>query len=576
MDGSALARSKALAGGPQKSYSIYWRKNRSHHEATELASVLSALRKVAGLIGDNTKPVYWDGMPCSEKSAIILNPEVVKGTYPVPYRNIDLLVGQVVYESVLNVEWSDWVIEQVKSYVTLSAETEPYLQSILVIAEEIYLDALVQQWVWSFYLSKHLHSLASQKDRRDLSLPPVPESVAGLWREIIFLQATFKSVHHYYEDLLAILMEYTPLIREIANLPILGERRSQRIQLYSDMWAKIQRALLEWEKFEPLKNAVSIKDKSGPKVPTPEAGEDSKNEPGLKDSAPTPEVMRPELAEEINSILDEGQMDLTQVILAVVENPKSEVMNTLFSRGVAECKVAIDKEQVNRLRKIFEKQQSLIRRSRRKRARRGLEQGKLDVRRLYRVPYSEKIFKRKENIHSDQSWIITIVADASASMGRRVGSTSSWILAEQTFASLADAAKRFSNHLEVYSYYEQSGQCHVVKLFKGNKLYTVYPTGQTPSGQAIVAAAMMMAKNRTKRLIIHITDGAANCGLCVADATDYCQKNNIELITIGCGHNEQTREIMKEQYPHSLYLMHDIRGLPAGLERLFREKLLRM
>lgn len=576
IDGSALAKSKAPVGGPQKVYSIYWRKNRSHHEATELASVLSAMRKVAGFIGDNTKPVYWDGMPCSENSAIILNPEGVRGTYPVPYRNIDLLVGQVVYESFLNVEWSDWVIGQAKNHTSLSAETEPYLHSILLVAEEIYLDARVHPWVWSFYLSKHLKSLASQKDRRDLSLPPVPESVASLWRQMIFLQTTVKSFHHYYEDLLAILMEYTPLIREIADESILDERRSKRIQLYADMCAKIQWAIMEWEKFEPLKNAVSIKDESGPKVPAPEAGEDSKNEPSLKEEASTPEAIRPELAEEINSILDEGNTDLTQVILAVVENPKSEVMNTLFSRGIAECKVALDKEQVNRLRKIFEKQQSLIRRSRKNRARRGLEQGKLDVRRLYRVPYSEKVFKRKENIHSDHSWNITIVADASASMGRRVGSTNSWTLAEQTFASLAEAAKRFSNHLEVYSYYEQSGQCHVVKLFKGNKLYTVYPAGQTPSGQAIVAAAMMMAKNRTKRIIIHITDGAANCGLCVAEATDYCRKNNIELITIGCGHNEQTREILKEQYPHGLYLMHDLRGLPAGLERLFREKLLRM
>jgi hypothetical protein len=576
MDGSALAKSKAPIGEPLKVYSIYWRKNRSHHEATELASVLSAMRKVAGLIGDNTKPVYWDGMPCSEKSAIILNSEGVRGTYPVSYRTIDLLVGQVVYESFLGVEWSDWVVNQVKTRAALSAQTEPYLQPILAVAEEIYLDALVRQKVWSFYLSKYLKAIASQKDRRDLLLPPVPESAAGLWRQVVFLQTKVKIFHHYYEDIMAILMEHAPIVREIADIPSLGERRSRRTELYSDMWTNIQRVILAWETFEPPPNAVSLKDESGPKAPTSEAGDDRKNDPNLKEGAPAPETMHTELAEEISSILDEGKMDMTQLILAVVENPKSEAMNTLFSRGVAECRVAIDKEQVNRLRKIFEKQQSMIRRSGKKRARRGLEEGKLDVRRLYRVPYSEKIFKRKENIHSDHSWNITIVADASASMGRRVGSTNSWTMAEQTFASLAEAAKRFSNHLEVYSYYEQSGQCHVVKLFKGNKLYTVYPAGQTPSGQAILAAAMLMAKNRTKRLIIHITDGAANCGLCVADATDYCLKNNIELITIGCGHNEQTREILKEQYPHSLYLMRDLQGLPAGLERLFREKLLRM
>ena len=44
---------------PEKAFSRYWRKNRSHLEATELATVLAAMRKVAAHIGSNVKPVYW-------------------------------------------------------------------------------------------------------------------------------------------------------------------------------------------------------------------------------------------------------------------------------------------------------------------------------------------------------------------------------------------------------------------------------------------------------------------------------------------------------------------------------------
>ena len=40
-----------------EAYSEYWRKNRSHHDATELALSLRALRKVAGHISKKLKPI---------------------------------------------------------------------------------------------------------------------------------------------------------------------------------------------------------------------------------------------------------------------------------------------------------------------------------------------------------------------------------------------------------------------------------------------------------------------------------------------------------------------------------------
>jgi trans-aconitate methyltransferase len=91
-----------------------------------------------------------------------------------------------------------------------------------------------------------------------------------------------------------------------------------------------------------------------------------------------------------------------------------------------------------------------------------------------------------------------------------------------------------------------------------------------------MAAAMLMKKDDRRKMIIHITDGAANCGINVLEAIEYCQKNKIELITIGCGCNLQTKQFLLERYPHgTVYLMDDIRNLSKGLENLFRDKLLK-
>ena len=63
-----------------KSYSKFWRINRSNCEATELALGLRAARKVAGHIGRNVKPVFWKGMAENESRFILLDPNLIKGT----------------------------------------------------------------------------------------------------------------------------------------------------------------------------------------------------------------------------------------------------------------------------------------------------------------------------------------------------------------------------------------------------------------------------------------------------------------------------------------------------------------
>ena len=205
-----------------------------------------------------------------------------------------------------------------------------------------------------------------------------------------------------------------------------------------------------------------------------------------------------------------------------------------------------------------------------------MDQGKLDARRLYRVPVDGRAFLCKIITRPDNAWNISIVSDASASMSGKYSVERPWDAAEKTFVSLVEAAKGFENHLEVYGYHEDGDRCILVELYQSGKLYTVAPGGRTPSGQAILATALVLREKRKRSLIIHITDGAANCGINIVKALEYCRNQRIDLITIGCGCNQQTRDFLQTRFPEGqLLLMDDISDLSDGLERLFKHKLLK-
>jgi hypothetical protein len=234
-----------------------------------------------------------------------------------------------------------------------------------------------------------------------------------------------------------------------------------------------------------------------------------------------------------------------------------------------------DTALVKRLEKIFHEREALIRKSRRRHYRKGLFEGRLDPRRLYRVPLDGRVFKNRETPSPVYLWHICLVADASASMTGKSAFNVPWRTAEKTFIALAKASEGFRNSLDIFAYNAEQKVCSLTQLYHGGQLYTVVPTGRTPSGQAITAAALRLKKKGTRSMIIHITDGASNCGLPLKEAVDYCLKNNIDVFTIGCDCNQQTRDFLREAFPtERLFFMENIHYLAEGIERLFKQKML--
>ncbi|PIP40056.1 MAG: hypothetical protein COX19_06565 [Desulfobacterales bacterium CG23_combo_of_CG06-09_8_20_14_all_51_8] len=555
-------------------YSDFWRKNRSGNETAELMLCLRALRKVAGYIGRNVKPVFWKGMVETDNRFILLDPGMAKEKYPVSFDTFDALIGQVVLEGQSSLEWREWVAGKVlEEAPAVSDSVYHYLKNVIEAAEDIYISMRAKSSVWSFYLPQYWR-LELKKNPRDPSLPPGPSSIADVWRAEAILGERAKNLHTYYLRPLEILNGLTDELSHIALFPTLDERRSKRKNIYMDIWGRVAGEISEWEEFQSSPDAVKIRDEAAPQGEADgnEDGDENNDVDEFNRASADPE----NLLNRLKAAYEDGENDLTDTIAVAVEDPEAKAMETIVRKSHSISEIQAEDILVNRLRKIFLQQQSLFMRSRKRYIKKAQYEGKVDARRLYRVPLDGRVFKKKELIVSDFPWHVCIVADASSSMGGKSCGKRPWETAEKIFVSLAKAAAGFGNLIDIYAYSEDGGICMLTQLYYGEKMYSVIPKGRTPSGQAIIAAAMMLNKKYKNSMIIHITDGAANCGLSLGDTLRYCRAQDIDVFTIGCGCSLQTQQFLKGYFSaDQLNFIDNITGLSEIIEKLFRQRMLK-
>jgi Mg-chelatase subunit ChlD len=518
-------------------------------------------------------------MAGSEEGALLLSPDLVRGRYPVHGDTMDLLVAQVARQGMGSAEWGEWVGKKaMEAAKDAPEEVRGFLAALLETAEDLYVAARAEGQVWRSYLEKAWALEA--EPLRDPALPPSPESLARVWRDRALFGRTPDNLHFLHDDLLPLLDHAAEQIPKTAALPNQTSRREARALLYSGLFVRICRALAEWERFLPGEDAVNLHDEAAPQGDLEEPledGEPETREPEEeeKERSKLPGELPQELAEDVAALMEDEEADLTRSIAVAVRDPEAGQMETVFRRGAAKTTVRPDPLQVRRLRRLFQEQETLIRQAKRRKVRRGLTGGVLDQRRLYRVPMDGRAFKHRQAPGKEHAWRIVVVADASASMSGRPGETKPWSAAEKCFVSLAEAAKGSRNLVDIYAYNEDRRVCGLTLLNHGGELHSVMPGGRTPSGQAIVAAAMRSRHRENRTLLIHITDGASNCGMRMGEAVRYCERNGIDIYTIGCGCNRQTRDFLREFFPPGRILfLKDIGRLAQGIERLFRNTIL--
>ncbi len=536
-----------------KGNSSYWRMTQAGYESAELAGVLKSLNTVIGHVGMNVGRVTWSGQVSAEidKESLVLPAEFILGDYPVPPGKMDVLIGVSIHEALRQSEWSGFVWKEMLKKDQSFSKVSNYLKKDILwkffsVAENIYLDKKASMNILGEYTKKARIALIPGM-LRDPAKIPTAWHLFDLWEQIALDQVTYLNLNKLYDGPLNILQKEVDTIASIAhNKQSVTVRCSMRADTYLDIFKKIEEFMPEWEK-EPVAffsrgpGTKDIKKKKRKK------DEDTRSYTAIST----------DMWEDINLELARDTTDLTPLIQLACNNDE-KVLRTSLTDFTVPANAYTDRRLVQRLKNVFQYYSQRI-----KKVNRGLESGKIDRRRLYRAPIDGRCFKIEQKL-AEFAWNFTVVVDASMSMAGF-----KWKVVENTMSSLRKALEGYRNNLRVFGYFEWDGVCLISELLRHNILYSIAPTGRTPSGQAIIAAALLMPTDTSKpKYILHITDGESNAGADVQYAIDFCKKEKIDMITLGCSYKE--KEKMVKQYGKQVQFLDSIEELPKAIERLFQ------
>ncbi len=556
-------------------HSEYWRKNISAVESQELVRVLYALRKVGRHIATNLKPIEWSTSSTPNPLLIGIDINLAKGEYPVPPGKMDILVGITAREAFHCKILSDIVYINVKKKVGEISEGYKYLLDLLIsIGEDIFTKEIAEDTVWKYYLSRCWPYVRPPfKSNTD---KPTIHAFLHIFADYIFFDKLAVNMNPAYYDLFQICLDTRDAIKALLSESSISKRSFLRANIYLNLWNEILKRAETWVDEDSLSDASGLAEEfsgdEGDSCDDPAVDMESEEN---TDARRFTERENQALMQRVNDIMEEmDEKSINQEVADVAgEEEQWRIMDTVYGRATIPCRITADEALVARLKKIFRVQRS--HRSRRYFYNRAQLLGKIDGRRLHRYSLDGKIFRKKEYLTHDNTRNIAILVDGSASMtGGLPGGGKEWAKTERLFLSLFEAVKGTGNRLDLLCYYERAGICEVNALVYGNRLYTVRPGGRTPTGQAIIATASIMPKDK-KRLIVHLTDGEPNCGLSVQKSLEFCDKQGVDVVTIGTYFEEKTRDLLEKQYHDRAILIDSIDLLPEQLEAVLRANLLR-
>ena len=515
--------------------SAYWRRNTSTVESMELANLLGALRKITGHLGDNIGTVAYAGLGGIKDSTIVIDPEMVMGHYPVPAAQVDQVVGIVIHEALHQIAWSEHMWRCLKQDDLRMADL-PRLQRIVETAEDIYVENTI-----GGILCLYLAAARAKRFIVPSTSRPSIDALMKLWWTVTWSKDN-KKADDIYTKPLAVLNELAEHLKDV----IFGDggviqRCERRAQLYRATWDRIA----------PMLEELILINKRMAWFSSPEV----RSIASSKSPSKVATSLEPELKRAIEIQLAASSTNITALI-AEAAGTQEVVPTSRWDFNIPAHPV-IDRGLVGRLRILF-----LGYSEREKITSRGLTAGRVDTRRLYRSAITGRCFKTTES-RPAMDWNVTILADASGSMNG-----TKWRIVENTVAAIHKALVGYRNHFLAYGYFEMDGVLMVSNLIKGDRLLSLPPNGQTASGQAIIAAALSMPRDKRRKLLIHVTDGESNFGLPVQAGIDFCHREHITLITLGCGCKD--RSVMQEQYGNTIQFIQSFRQLPHAVERLLR------
>jgi len=530
-----------LPGFEFEGISSFWRKNVSFIEATELANLLRAFRKVAGHIGQNVGRIEWAGMSHAGEEAIVLDPDIVMGRYPTPFKKVDYLVGIVTHEALHRTEWTDLVWRKIEeASEDMGLVHKIILHKIIYTGEDIYVDCISDKSTLGLY-TRAARSRAMEEARLLLKSKAVTvEELIYLWWVSVWKKFAETEIPVEYREPISILQVLTESLKKVyGEKKSVTDRCAERYRLYWETWEAIKGLISSWQIMDRSLLWCAPTDEC-PKKP------------------PQKSVLSPAEAQEVETKLAYDSTGITPIIRSIVGDDVDIVPTSRWDFNMPAHPV-VDRHLASRLRLIFENyaDREIL-------PSRGLLSGKVDRRKLYRAPINGRCFFEKMSLPK-LDWNICLLMDASGSMAGP-----KWRMVENVIGTIHRAFRGFQNRLQAYAYFEIEGVCLISKLTKGDNLLSIPPNGKTASGQAIIAAAYFLPrKGEGRKFIVHVTDGESNLGCDVQYGIDYCKRKNIHLVTLGCGY--KNRETMLKQYGNkSIQFLDHFDQLPAAMEKLLR------
>ena len=537
-----------------KGNSNYWRVTQASYESAELACVLKSLSTVVGHIGMNVGRITWSGLVSMEidKESIVLPPEFILGDYPVPTGKMDVLVGVSIHEALRQSEWSVFVWKEMLKKEPSFNEPINYIKKDILwklfsAAENIYFDKKASINILGTYTQKARMALIPGLMRKPERIPTAWH-LFDLWEQTVLDNVVYPNLNELYDEPLNILKKKADAIGAISECKrSVTIRCGMRADLYLEIFAEIKPFIIQWEKepvayFEQSPGKKNLKKKNRKK----------------EDEQKTYQAISSDMWEDINLELAKGSRDLTPLIQLACNNDEN-VLRTTVSDFTVPANAYTDRRLVQRLRNVFQYYSQRVRK-----VNRGLESGKIDRRRLYRAQIDRRCFKIEQKL-PEFAWNFIVLVDASTSMAGF-----KWKVVENTMSAFRKALEGYKNNLKLFGYFEWDGVCLLSELLRNNILYSIAPTGRTPSGQAIIAAALLMPDDPNKpKYILHITDGESNAGVDVKYAIDFCKKEKIDMMTLGCSYTDKDK-LIKQYGKKQLQFLDNIDELPQAIERLLQ------
>ena len=257
--------------------------------------------------------------------------------------------------------------------------------------------------------------------------------------------------------------------------------------------------------------------------------------------------------------------DLTPLVRQVLEESSRQVaarvQRATYDADRADRAISQSQRPIREVQAAFRRQRGMN-----PRWLKGLDRGRLDDRRLWKVPVSHTGYFKRRDATGIPHLALGLLLDVSGSMRKSMD------IVWQTAAVFSQGLTQIPGiNFAFLGYTGEGGKVALTRIcdrqFPRLCLAGVEQGRETPSGAAIAAMKVLMERMPEKRrLLIHFTDGRADNAAHLSKAMEACQRAGIGVYTIGLA--EHSRMLSRQFGERNYEAIQKLAELPQAVARI--------